>query len=86
LYYGTISAVKIATAAYGTPLHEDIDVLRAFRDEYLSPNPAGRTFVRIYYTLSPPIADAVRANEALRTAIRDGFVKPLVDITRILVE
>jgi parallel beta-helix repeat protein len=29
----------IATAAYGTPLHEDIDVLRKFRDEYMMPNP-----------------------------------------------
>jgi hypothetical protein len=38
----------IATAAYGTALHEDIDVLREFRDDYLMPNPAGRAFVKIY--------------------------------------
>jgi hypothetical protein len=44
----------IATAAYGTPLHEDIDVLRDFRDEYLMPNLAGRAFVNIYYSSSPP--------------------------------
>ncbi len=34
----------IATAAYGTPLHADINVLRDFRDEYMMPNPAGRAF------------------------------------------
>jgi len=72
----------IATAAYGTALHEDINVLRDFRDEYLMPNPAGRTFVKIYYNTSPPLANVIRENEGLRTAVRDGLVKPLVHITR----
>jgi chitodextrinase len=75
----------IATAAYGTALHEDIDVLRDFRDEYLMPNPAGRTFVNIYYDTSPPLADVIRDNEGLRTAVRAGFVEPLVHITRMFV-
>ena len=82
----TISPCFIATAAYGTALHEDIDVLRDFRDEYLMPNPAGRAFVKIYYNVSPPLADVIRENEGLRTAVREGLVKPLVDITRRLVE
>jgi len=75
----------IATAAYGTALHEDIDVLRDFRDEYLMPNPVGRTFVKIYYTTSSPIAEVIRENEGLRTAVRDGLVKPLVHITEMVV-
>jgi hypothetical protein len=76
----------IATAAYGTPLHEDINVLRKFRDEYMMPNPAGQAMVKIYYTASPPIADLIRANEGLRITVRDGLVKPLVEVTRRLVE
>jgi hypothetical protein len=75
----------IATAAYGTPLHDDINVLRDFRDEYMMPNPAGRAFVKAYYTLSPPLADVIRDNEGLRTAVRDGIVKPLVHLSRMLV-
>ncbi|RCV62791.1 CASH domain-dontaining protein [Methanophagales archaeon] len=75
----------IATAAYGTPLHDDIDVLRDFRDEYLMMNPTGRTFVKVYYTLSPPVADLIRGNEGLGTAVREGFVKPLVYVTRMFV-
>ena len=75
----------IATAAYGTALHEDINVLRDFRDEYLMPNPAGRAFVQIYYSTSPPIADLIRENEGLRTAVRGGFVEPLVRITEMVV-
>ena len=75
----------IATAAYGTHLHEDIDVLRDFRDEYLVTNPLGRTFVKIYYAASPPIADVIRANEGLRTVVREGLIKPLVYISRAFV-
>ncbi|RCV62788.1 copper-binding protein (NosD) [Methanophagales archaeon] len=75
----------IATAAYGTPLHGDIDVLRDFRDEYLMSNPTGRAFVKVYYNASPPIADWIRANEGLGTAVREGFVKPLVYVTRMFV-
>ena len=75
----------IATAAYGTPLHEDIDVLRDFRDERLMTNPLGRTFVKIYYETSPPIADALREHEGLRTAVREGLIKPLVYISRVFV-
>ena len=76
----------IATAAYGTPLHEDIDVLRDFRDEYLMTSPIGRIFVKTYYTASPPIADVIRENEGLRTIVRGGLVKPLVYISRSFVE
>jgi hypothetical protein len=75
----------IATAAYGTALHDDIDVLRDFRDEYLMPNPAGRAVVKIYYSTSPPLADMIRDNEGLRTAVREGLVKPLVYLTRMVV-
>ena len=72
----------IATAAYGTSLHEDIDVLRGFRDEYLMTNQIGRAFTELYYTTSPPIADMIRDNEGLRTIVRKGLVEPLVYILR----
>ena len=75
----------IATAAYGTPLHEDIDILRDFRDERLMTNPLGRTLVKTYYETSPPIADALREHEGLRTAVREGLIKPLVYVSRTFV-
>jgi len=83
--WSVTSPCFIATAAYGTALHEDIDVLRDFRDEYLMPNPAGRAFVKIYYSTSPPLADVIRENEGLRTAVRAGLVKPLVHIAGMFV-
>ena len=60
----------IATAAYGTPLAEEIDVLRQFRDEYLLTNPAGELLVSLYYTSSPPLANLISKQEGLRAVIR----------------
>jgi hypothetical protein len=60
----------IATAAYGTPMAEEIDVLRQFRDEYLLTNPAGGLLVSLYYTSSPPLAHIISQNEGLRAVTR----------------
>jgi hypothetical protein len=60
----------IATAAYGSALHEDVAWLRSFRDQYLLTNKPGRAFVAFYYEHSPTIADFLRDHEALRTVTR----------------
>ncbi|MBI5237580.1 MAG: putative Ig domain-containing protein, partial [Deltaproteobacteria bacterium] len=60
----------IATAAYGSYLHPHVESLREFRDRYLVTNPLGRLFVKAYYTVSPPIADYIRASETRRAVAR----------------
>ncbi len=77
------SPCYIATATYGTPLDEKIDVLRDFRDEVLMTNPVGKAFVSTYYATSPPVADALRENEGLRTVTRLTLITPLVYLTKI---
>jgi|GEM_PF-6180912 len=67
----------IATAAYGNSLASDVILLRRFRDEHLLTNPAGRTFVRLYYTYSPPIAEYIAGHATLRAAARISLT-PLV--------
>jgi len=68
----------IATAAYDTDTAKEIDILREFRDEVLLPNSLGTKFVSLYYKISPPIADFISRHEVLRTAVRVGFVDPIV--------
>lgn len=73
----------IATAAYGTPAAEEIDVLRRFRDDYLLHNVPGKAFVVCYYVLSPPVADFISEHELLRTVVREGFVEPAVRVAEL---
>jgi hypothetical protein len=68
----------IATAAYGTPTAEQLDVLRDFRDVVLLESAAGSRFVALYYRLSPPIADFIARSDFLRTLVRELLVDPVV--------
>jgi nitrous oxidase accessory protein NosD len=70
----------IATAAYGTETAKELDILREFRDAVLLPNSLGAEFVSLYYKISPPIANFIFQYEVLRTAVRVGFVDPIVAI------
>jgi len=68
----------IATAAYGTPTAEQIDVLREFRDVVLLESTLGSQFVTLYYQLSPPVADFIAGSDLLRTLVRELLVDPVV--------
>jgi len=78
--FGPFGWCFIATAAYGTDTAKEIDILREFRDTVLLPNSLGAEFVSLYYKTSPPIANFVSQHEVLRTAVRVGFVDPIVKI------
>jgi hypothetical protein len=58
----------IATAAYGTSLAPQLNVLRRFRDKCL-PDP----LVQFYYDTSPPIADYIREHFNVKRAVRIGL-------------
>lgn len=60
----------IATAAFGSQLADEVQVLRTFRDEHLLTNAPGRAFVRFYYRHAPAAAAYLAGNEALKTAVR----------------
>jgi len=64
----------IATAAYGTPMAEEIGILREFRDEYLLTNTVGRALIDIYYRVSPPIAEFITEHPRLKPIVRAGLL------------
>jgi hypothetical protein len=74
----------IATAAYGTPMAEEIGILREFRDEYLLTNPAGQALVDVYYRVSPPIADFITGHPRLKPIVR-AVLLPAVAMSTVAV-
>jgi len=73
----------IATAAFGSPFERHVVTLRRFRDEYLLKSSPGRTFVRLYYRYSPPLAAIIADSPVLRAIVRVHLV-PLVYVSRFL--
>lgn len=63
----------VATAAYGSPLAADLEALRQVRDRLLLVSPLGQLAVAVYYSLSPPLAGAISADERLRAAARSAL-------------
>ncbi|GMR19970.1 MAG: hypothetical protein BMS9Abin36_0565 [Gammaproteobacteria bacterium] len=75
----------IATAAFGSLWHPEVELLRQFRDQALLTNRAGQLFVKLYYATSPPLADIIRTNESLRAIFRAGL-SPLLSISRFITD
>ena len=74
----------IATAAYGTPMADEIQILREFRDVYLLTNPLGQACVHFYYTVSPPIAEFINEHPGLKLIVRAMLV-PAVAMSTVAV-
>jgi len=72
----------IATAAYGTPFAEEIDVLRFWRDNSLENNILGISFIKFYYWFSPVIAKIIVTNNCLKKATR-MCLNPIVKILKV---
>lgn len=75
----TLHGCFIATAAFGTPMAQQIGVLRAIRDRYLLASPAGQLFVATYYSLAPPFARAIASDDWLRAGAR-AMLAPIVRV------
>lgn len=72
----------IATASYGTPHAEEIDILREFRDKILKKRKIGKWWVDLYYKCSPPIAKLISESEVLKSLVRECFLSPIVKIMK----
>ncbi|PXF60273.1 MAG: hypothetical protein C4B58_00055 [Deltaproteobacteria bacterium] len=73
----------IATAAYGSGMAEQVQMLRAFRDAYLMPHAAGRKLVNLYYATGKPIAVYIESHPWLKAPVRI-ILYPLVGLAWLL--
>ncbi|HOQ89201.1 MAG TPA: hypothetical protein PLO53_06250 [Candidatus Hydrogenedentes bacterium] len=70
----------IASAAWGTPMAREVNVLRSWRDKYLLTSVAGAAFVDVYYRLSPALAEHINHSPLLAALVR-LLLLPLLIIT-----
>jgi len=76
----------IATAVYGSAFAEEVVILRNFRDEILSSSKVGCIFIKLYYRISPPIANFIAEYDYLKTIIRKVIVAPTIMLARKLIQ
>lgn len=74
---GEVDACFVATAAYGSVLANDVEMLRRFRDRMLRHSVLGELAVETYYTFGPTVAGLIGESDLLRSTARDALA-PLV--------
>ncbi len=80
---GEVDACFVATAAYGSTLAADVQMLRHARDSFLKKTVLGELAVQTYYTFSPALAGIVGESELLRWTAREVLL-PIVTRVRAL--
>lgn len=73
----------IATAAYGSRMEPHLKILCEFRDSFLLTNAAGKSFVNIYYTYSPPVVDFITRHDMLQAPVRWALL-PIVAMIYVI--
>jgi N-acetylneuraminic acid mutarotase len=74
----------IATAAFGSPMAGQVEILRQFRDRYLLTNDFGRKFVAWYYRNSPVAASYIKDKPLVKAAVRVALY-PLIGFSLLLI-
>lgn len=75
------SQCVVATAAFGSPLAEEVRLLRWWRDEVLLASRGGALFVRIYYRTSRRFAEFVGRHQLARRVVRASLV-PIISVIK----
>ena len=81
------SGCLIATAAYGTELAPQVQLLREIRDNTLLTTVSGNTFMTgfntLYYSFAPTISDWERESPVFKEAVR-AFITPMISTLSIM--
>lgn len=74
----------IATAAFGSPMAGQVEILRQFRDRYLLTHHPGRMFVAWYYREGPAAANYIEDRPLTKAAVRAALY-PLIGFSFLLI-
>ncbi len=80
---GEVDWCFVATAAYGSTMANDVEMLRRFRDVFLEKTVLGELAVEAYYTFGPAVAGVVGESELLRATAR-AVLQPIVQIVKVM--
>jgi hypothetical protein len=80
---GEVDWCFVATAAYGSAMANDVELLRHFRDTLLAKSIVGELAIETYYTFGPALAGAVGESDVLRQTARE-LLRPLIAWVRRL--
>jgi hypothetical protein len=84
--YSSDSSCFIATAVYGTPFCKELSTLRAFRDKKLRKNLFLNILVKLYYKVSPPLANYIRDKTHIKKVVREVIVDPGVRLSKYILK
>ncbi len=79
--YTTVTPCFVATAAYGTPMADQVRLLRRLRDRHLMSYAPGRALVRAYYRFGPVAARWIAARPGARAIVR-ALLRPVLAAAR----
>lgn len=68
----------IATVTYGSPMAEEIQVLRRFRDRTLKRSSSGRWFIQQYERYGPIAAGYIRLHPEWKEPLKEHFLSDLI--------
>ncbi len=74
----------IATAAFGSSMAGQVEILRQFRDKYLLTNAPGKRFVAWYYRNGPVAAKWINDKPVVKAAVRVALY-PLIGFSFLLI-
>ncbi len=80
---GTVDACFVATAAYGSLMASDVELLRHVRDAVLQRTVFGELAVESYYTFGPLAASLVAESDLLRRSARAALTPVIARVRRL---
>ncbi|MES1206622.1 MAG: CFI-box-CTERM domain-containing protein [Pseudomonadota bacterium] len=81
VHFTQLSGCFIATAAYGSPLQQDVGALRALRDRLVARDPLFAAAADLYYRSGPAPA-AVIARSPVARALTRALLRPIAQLAR----